>query len=154
MMKKILITPLILIGIAIVTLIGIVLLIPTGGQPNNTLSSISINNHVIYVELADTKIKQILGLSYRQSLATTTGMLFTFPDKQIRSFWMKDMNFPLDILWLADNQIVGIEKNLFPQGDIPSKNYSSPQPVNYVLEVNAGTADEYDIKPGNMVIYN
>ena len=116
--------------------------------------SISINNKLLYVEIADDLPKQINGLSYRKNLGDNNGMIFIFKDTQVRTFWMKNMLFPLDIIWINDNTIVKIDKNLPPEGSNPFATYSSSVPVNYVLEVNAGFADKYNIKTGNSVKFN
>ncbi len=113
-----------------------------------------INQQKIYLEIASEPAKQIQGLSNRKILKSDHGMLFVYADKKIRTFWMKDMNFPLDIIWINDNKIVGIEKNLPPEGNQPIKTYRSPAAVNYVLEVNAGLTDRYQIRNGNLVKFN
>lgn len=113
-----------------------------------------INNKIIQIEIADEQPEQIQGLSDRESLDKNSGMLFIFNDKQIRSFWMKNMHFPLDIIWIQDNKIVNISKNLPPEGEMPENHYSSKYPVNYVLEVNAGLVDEYEIKIGDIVEFH
>jgi uncharacterized protein len=100
------------------------------------------------VEIAATPEERAKGLSGRQSLKEDSGMLFNFPDYQARDFWMKDMGFPLDIIWISGGKIVGIEKNVQPEGDTPQKRYYSPGPVNQVLEVNAGWCDKNGIIVG------
>lgn len=88
------------------------------------------------------------GLSNRDSLCEDCGMLFEFPDKGRRTFWMKDMRFDLDIIWLEDFKVVGIEKNI-PygfKGTLPS-----PASVNRVLEINAGKSDECNIEEGSVL---
>ena len=111
-----------------------------------------INNKIINVELAKTSSQHIQGLSNRSSLDAYSGMLFIFADKQIRSFWMKEMEFPLDIIWILDNKIVGIESNVpIPENINNLPSYLSPESVNYVLEINAGFAEKNNIKIGDMV---
>ena len=114
-------------------------------------SYITINNQPVRVEIADEPLERQQGLSNRKKLAENEGMLFIFSDKQIRSFWMKKMNFPLDIIWLDDNRIINISKNLLPEGEQPQNKYSSVLPVNYVLEVNAGFTGQHNIKAGDRV---
>ncbi len=116
-------------------------------------TKVKINNQAIYLEIADQPLKQIEGLSNRKTLAANSGMLFVYPDKNFRSFWMKDMNFSLDIIWINDDKIVGINKNLAPEGNQPTRSYKSPVPVNYVIEVNSGFTDKYNIKIDDYVIY-
>ena len=96
----------------------------------------------------------VRGLSDVKILDKDSGMLFVFPTKEVRTFWMKDMNFPLDIIWITDNKIIGIEKNLQPEGSHPLRSYQSPSAVNYVLEVNAGFCEKEKIKIGDMLRYN
>jgi uncharacterized membrane protein (UPF0127 family) len=130
--------------------------------PSSSIQSphVIINNHVIAVEIADEFNEWQQGLSDRKILAENEGMLFVFPDKQVRCFWMKNMNFALDIIWLDDNlpaqtgKIIKIDKDAQPEGEKPSRRYSSMVPINYVLEVNAGWCDKYNIKVGNEVKFN
>ena len=116
--------------------------------------TVKIGSQTFIVEIADQEAEQRLGLANRPKLANDQGMLFVYPDKKIRSFWMKNMNFGLDIIWLVDETIVQIDKNLEPERDNPQKIYTSRQPVNYVLEINAGLADRYNFQVGQKVIYN
>lgn len=116
--------------------------------------NIKINNSIIKVLVADDMQEQIQGLSDRPKLEKDEGMLFVFDNKQERSFWMKRMSFPLDIIWIEDDKIVNIHKNLQPEGENPQKHYASQLKVNYVLEVNAGFIDEQKIKIGDTVQYN
>ncbi|MCK5061180.1 DUF192 domain-containing protein [Candidatus Parcubacteria bacterium] len=113
--------------------------------------SIKINNTVIAVELAVDPAEQWQGLSDRKNLGPNNGMLFVFPDYQKRTFVMRRMHFPLDIIWIKDDKIVGIAKNLPSENENPDKLYSSPLPINYVLEVNGGFCDVFNIKVGDTV---
>lgn len=125
-------------------------------DPAKTMSGpyIKINNTVISVEIADEAEERWQGLSGRKSIDKDSGMLFIFPQKQVQNFWMKDMNFPLDIIWIADNKVVKIDENLPPAGPEPDITYSSVHPVNYVLEVNAGFAAERGIRVGDEAEYH
>lgn len=105
-----------------------------------------INNEKINIEIADTPESRYQGLSGRKELCDNCGMLFIFPDKQIRTFVMRDMNFPLDMIWINDNKVVKINKNTIPESSNPVMRYSSDVPVNYVLEVNGGFCDKNEIK--------
>jgi len=111
--------------------------------------TVEINGLRIPLELADTVNKQIQGLSGREQLSG--GMLFVFPDKRIRNFWMKNMHFPLDIIWIDGDRIANISQNLLPEGEHPAKTYSSISEVNYVLEVEAGFCEKNNIKIGDSV---
>jgi len=114
-------------------------------------STVVINKQAFAVEVATDFTHWRQGLSDRSSLKKETGMLFVFPDKQVRRFWMKNMHFPLDIIWIKDHQVVHISRNLPPEGEKPKKIYSSLVPVNYVLEINAGEGAK--IKVGDRVSY-
>ena len=85
-------------------------------------------------------------------------MLFIFDQKYQPSFWMFDMNFPLDIIWISDDVIVDIDRNV----PIPKPNtldyqlplYTPEKPINYVLEVNAGFCEKNSIEVGDSVEFN
>ena len=111
--------------------------------------AVEINDIIIPVELADTLEKHIQGLSDKEELID--GMLFLFDERQIRSFWMKNMHFPIDIIWISHRRVVNISKNLQPEGENPKKTYSSIYPVYYVLEVNAGFCEQNNISIGDRV---
>jgi hypothetical protein len=120
----------------------------------NNSQSVSINKKVIKVELASGAVSQYRGLSRRESLCADCGMLFIFPDKQIRTFVMRNMNFPLDIIFIADGKIINIEKNLEPEGNSPAKIYQSATPANGVLELNGGYCEKYNIIVGDIITFN
>lgn len=121
---------------------------------------VTINNKKIKIEIADTPELQYQGLSNKKELCDNCGMLFVFSDKQVRTFVMRNMNFPLDIIWIDDNlsaqagKIVKINKNAIPESSNPVMRYSSDLPVNYVLEVNAGFCDGNEIKVGDSVEFD
>lgn len=114
---------------------------------------LTINNIKIDLSIADTPLKQTQGLSYQKNLEKNVGMLFIFPDKRVRNFWMKNMNFSLDIIWIDDNKIVKIDTNLLPEGEQPKNSYSSILPIDHVLEVNAGFCKSNKIYVGDTVQY-
>lgn len=93
------------------------------------------------------------GLSGRASLCPACGMLFVFPDKEKRTFVMRQMNFPLDIIFIDDDQIVSIAPNLPPEGEITENYYKSGQVANRVLEVNAGYCAQHGIKVGDQLTF-
>jgi uncharacterized protein len=114
---------------------------------------IKINNNTFQVEIVDTIISQTKGLSGRESLDEGKGMLFVFPKHAMRSFWMINMNFRLDIIWIKDGIIVGIAKDTVPLklNNEKAKIYYSPEPVDMVLEINSGLSDELNIKIGDKI---
>ena len=103
----------------------------------------------IPVEVADTLTKRSLGLGKRVSLKKSWGMLFVFEERKQHRFWMKDMQFPLDIIWLDNHRIVHIIHNAKPANykDEPEL-MTSPVPANFVLEIAAGRALKLQLKEG------
>ena len=106
------------------------------------------------VELAVTPDQRTQGLSGRPFLAPGTGMLFIYEQEGMYAFWMIEMNFPLDIVWIdAGCTVAHITKDAPPQapgqtpGDLPR--YVPPKPILYVLEINAGEAESSGIGVGS-----
>jgi uncharacterized protein len=126
----------------------------TGCQTQlSTITAVTINNQTVTVELADTPTQQVQGLADRASLPAGQGMLFVFPDYQIRSFWMQGMQFPIDIVWISNDRVSGFVTNVPIPTDEPLATYLSDQPVNYVLELHAGWVAEHQIEVGDTVTY-
>ena len=108
------------------------------------------------IELAETPEKRTQGLSGRDSLAPGAGMLFIHDDEKRYTFWMKDMRFPLDMLWIdADCTVAGISARVPPpepgQSDRSLPLFSPETPVLHVLEINAGAAAAAGISTGDAV---
>jgi uncharacterized membrane protein (UPF0127 family) len=101
---------------------------------------------------ATTLSDQEKGLGNRECLGTNQAMLFNFDKPGYYLFWMKDMKFNLDIIWLSpDKSVNHIEKNLSPSSY--PKTFGSDSLSTYVLEVNAGTADRLKIKTGSHLVF-
>lgn len=118
----------------------------------NAKYSAQINNSKISIEVAGTPLQQYLGLSNRESLCSNCGMLFVFPNKTEQIFVMRNMKFSLDIVFIDDDKIINIERNLIPEGESPKREYSSLAPVNRVLELPGGYATQNNIKAGDSLI--
>lgn len=109
--------------------------------------TISINGVRLQVAIADTDALRAQGLSDTSPLKEGEGLLFVFAEDGRYSFWMKDMRYPIDILWLdAEGAVVYIEKNASPESYPTS--FTPHSLARYVLEVRAGFADQYDIQIG------
>lgn len=108
------------------------------------------NGDEILVNVARTKKQQTRGLSGRDSLPENEGLLFVHEKVDYQSYWMKEMLFPIDIIWIKNNQIVGFVENAQPQ-EPPLTIYTSPVPVDKVLEVNAGFVEENAINVGDIL---
>ncbi len=118
-----------------------------------TVKTVKINQTLIKVEIADTKSKRSVGLGGRDGVASGSGMLFIFEKQDKYPFWMKNTKFSLDIIWIKQRYIVDIIKNAEPpkpnQKDETLPIYVSNEPVDMVLEVNAGFVDASNIKVGD-----
>ncbi len=111
---------------------------------------IRVGDQELSVDVADTLQLQIRGLSGRQSLEEQEGMLFVYENPRVLSFWMKDMHFSIDIIWIDGSGVItGIAANVFP--DTFPQTFSSMIPVQYVLEVPAGWAERHGVAPGDQV---
>ena len=103
------------------------------------------------VDVASTNADRAKGLSGREDLAPGHGLLFAFAQEGFYSFWMKDMNFPIDIVWIDSDWVVrDITQNIAPES-FPAS-YRSFVPIQYVLEVNAWGAS--DIEIGDVVSFS
>ena len=106
---------------------------------------------VFSVEMATTEEEKTTGLMYRKQLADGKGMLFDFSPEQQVSMWMKNTYIPLDMIFIrADGRILRIAENTEPMSTkiIPSGGLAKG-----VLEVPAGTAQKYGIRPGDRVAH-
>lgn len=117
---------------------------------SSDIQYVTIGGETIKVELAETTAERAQGLSGRKNLAGDTGLLFIFEKPGHYPFWMKDMNFPIDIIWISRNhQIVFIKKTATPESY--PKNFGGEVESSYVLEVVAGFADKHNLAIGDQV---
>lgn len=87
------------------------------------------------LEIANTSIKRVKGLGERDSLCRDCGMLFVFDAPGQRAFWMKDMRFSIDIIWLLGDEVVFVEHSVSPE----SQEILKPEvSADGVLEINVG----------------
>lgn len=154
-MKKFLIQSvllMILIFIAVAIFVGKVTTFPFLPQQAK-FSVVTVNEAKLKVEIADTQPKRSKGLGGRTSLADGEGMLFIFPKEDKYPFWMKGVSFPLDFMWIKGGQVVDFLENVPPpqpnQKDSELPIYVPKEPVDKVLEVNAGTVSKLKIKIGD-----
>lgn len=162
--KSIVFVALVLLGIGFVWIMSMPHLLsgttPTAGStsaPSSTSSAdtvatrvIRINGRDVTVDIADTPETRQQGLSGRAGLAPDHGMLFVFPADGLHAFWMKDMRFSIDIVWLSvDGTIVTIAYHVSPSS-YPHP-FSPSTPARYVVELPAGFAHTNDLKIGDKV---
>jgi len=106
----------------------------------------------IAIEIADDDYETQTGLMYRTKLETNQGMLFIFPDVQMRSFYMKNTKIPLDIIYInEDLSIVNIQKNAKPMDET---SLPSEAPAKYVLEINGGLSDTWQLDVGDKINFS
>lgn len=111
-------------------------------------SRITLGGKTFKVQVVDTKASLERGLSGRAQLTNEEGMFFVFEKPDNYGFWMKDMLFPIDIIWFDSNfKITYISKSVFPT-TYPEIFYPNT-PSLYVLEIKAGESDLLNLKIGD-----
>ena len=125
-------------------------------KEQNQTALVSVGGVNLTVTLSTTPESQSKGLAIKNSIAQNEGMLFIFKSPQKYSFWMKDMKFPIDILWAdSSGKIVHIEKNLQPcVFFLPCPSYSPNDNSLYVLEVISNFTNKFDINIGDQIYSN
>ena len=130
----------------------------TSREDNPYGATVYIKDYKINAYLAQTPSQFTKGLSVKNSLSPNEGMLFLFSETNIRpSFWMKNMKFAIDIIWISGNTIVQIDKNAQPEPGKPDyqlTRYTPTVPVDMVLEVTAGLSDKKSFEIGDRVDIN
>lgn len=120
-------------------------------EPKAMLIGSRENSKQILVEFAETEQERERGLSDRESISDNFGLLFRFEEPGFYLFWMKDMNFPIDIVWLdSDYKIVDITEELDPK-TYPNT-VTSKEKAQFILELKAGFVKENTIKEGDFLI--
>lgn len=111
---------------------------------------VMLGSTTLSVDIADTDASRTQGLSDTQSLAQDHGLLFEFDEPGTWGFWMKDMMYPLDIIWIdASDTIIYAQTDLSPS--TYPKIYAPQSPAAYVLEVNAGILAKSGAKIGDAI---
>ncbi len=117
-------------------------------QNSSEISHVQIGLAILNVELAITPEQRERGLSGHKPLAINEAMLFVFDTPGKYGFWMKDMLFSIDMIWLsAEGKVVYIEKSVAP--DTFPKSFASESPALYFLETKAGFSSQNNIKIGD-----
>ncbi len=107
--------------------------------------TIKAGSYSLIAERADTDQSRQTGLSGHECIPEKTGMLFVFEKADLHGIWMKDMNFPIDILWIdSTKKIIHIEENVDP--NTYPKVFYPPTPASYVLEVASGEVERAGLK--------
>jgi hypothetical protein len=111
---------------------------------------VTIGVHVIEAEVADTPARKQRGLSGRAALGAAEGMLFPYAEPGNHGFWMPDMRFDIDIVWIRAGRIVDVTANA--SKDRPREVHRPREPADLVLEVPAGTAARRGFAVGDAVL--
>lgn len=154
--KKMMLIVIIAIVVVLFGVLGIWRIVLSHQNPPLHATRVTIGNAVFSAEAASTIIEQARGLSGRAGLGQGEGMIFFFNSPGVQNFWMKDMNFPIDMIWIGGTpaKVLGFAENVTPEPGAPLWNlkiYSSPRGVDTVLEVKAGTVAKEGIKAGDLV---
>lgn len=119
-------------------------------EGKNARRTVEIGGKTINVTLADTPASREQGLSGTKGLASDEGMLFIFPRDGKYSFWMKDMLYAIDIVWISsDGKVVYIVPNASPES-YPAT-FTSKMLARYVLELRANFVKTNNVKIGDIV---
>ncbi len=127
------------------------------GRPTVKKTTVTIRDVAFRADVADTVLTRTRGLSGREGLAPDEGMLFIFGGSGNYGFWMKDMNFPIDVIWIRDHEIAGVTSDIQPQPGasvFSLKVYYPPGEVDKVLELPAGTAAKHGFTAGDKVSFS
>ncbi|MDP2585820.1 MAG: DUF192 domain-containing protein [Candidatus Levybacteria bacterium] len=116
---------------------------------------VTINNQKFNVSVASSQQEQEIGLSETKSLSQNQGMIFLFAKPDYYAFWMKNMKFPIDIIYINGDVITTIKNAVQPPKDnieIPIV-YTPTEPSDKVFEIQAGLSEKYNFKKGDKVQY-
>jgi uncharacterized membrane protein (UPF0127 family) len=123
----------------------------SSSPPATRTAEVRVGDGTVRAELAGDQASRERGLAGRERIAEDRGMLFVYPDRAERSYWMKGMRFPIDIVWIDRNRVTGVERNV-PVSKRGVPLYRSDRPVDRVLEVGAGWAARNAIRAGDPVV--
>lgn len=141
-------------GLAIIVSVSLVI-VQKKSESSNVNSRVEMQEIVLkdkklQVEVMRSSSQKAQGLIGHKPLNEDEGMLFVFDGSFDQpSFWMKNMNFAIDIIWIADSRVVGFDENALP--DNGETLYPAPTRVEYVLEVYSGYVRDNNIKIGDAI---
>lgn len=141
----------------ILVIVMAVMYLPENDTSNSGLINASFGNSTgawALLEVAENDTEREEGLMNRTELGKNEGMLFVFPQEDERTFWMKNTLIPLDIIYLDSEKTVVDVDTAYPEPNTSEENltrYPSERPAKYVVEVNAGFAENNSIRKGSKV---
>jgi len=139
--------------ILILVILSSILVISFFYNKNNEGDSAKVcfeNNLCLEAEIVSTPEEKARGLMYRDGLEEGRGMLFPFDSESRHGFWMKNMRFPIDMIWIsADGKVVHVERSVPPCREDPCTIYRPSEPAKYVFETRANFTAENGVDPGS-----
>lgn len=149
-------------GLSAVGALGIAMLVSTVEYPGNKVVPVAaqqlpvtakaiIGGETIELEVAATAEEQTIGLMFRESLPANRGMLFELPRPKAQVLWTKDVNFPIDVVFLRDGKVEMVLAELPPCSGEPCPVYGVSKTVDQVLELPGGRAAGLGLVPGKEV---
>jgi uncharacterized membrane protein (UPF0127 family) len=150
-------------ALVVLSLLATMLAAACGPEPDPSgLERIEVGGEVWAFEVAADDASRTLGLGGRESLPPGQGMLFVFPERGVRRFWMYDCLMPIDLVFLDDlGTITAVHEMPFepPRAEGETENeyaarlprYSSRFPVRFALEFPAGTIDRLGLEPNTRI---
>ncbi|VAX20346.1 hypothetical protein MNBD_NITROSPINAE02-977 [hydrothermal vent metagenome] len=114
----------------------------------------ALTPQTVSVEVMSSGDQRAKGLMYRDGLEEGTGMFFVYPEEQLLAFWMKNMRFSIDIIFIDKNFVIRkIWRSVPPCVDEPCEIYQSVENVRYTLEVDAGFCEQYGVMEKQRIQY-
>jgi uncharacterized protein len=141
-----------ILGLAVVIFLVILAAVAILGRSRDT--EVAVNDNKFKVEVAKSEKEKQIGLSDTKELADNQGMLFVFDKPDYYSFWMKGMEFPIDIIYINGDKVTTVIPNAPVPTDGDLRVYQPKEKSDKVLEINAGLAKKYNIKEGSTIDIN
>lgn len=128
-----------------------------GYKKSKNPSTVMVGDAVFKVDIADSPFRRMRGLSGLENLPEDRGLLMLFDKKDTPTIWPKTLKFPIDIIWIDGETIVGVERNAIAEDNLALegvKLYIPGQPIDKVLQINAGLSDRLKIGAGRWININ
>jgi len=142
-------------AVLLVAIIALGFTLDVGACRDFREAELEIGDETFSVAIADEQIERTRGLAGCDDVPVKVGMYFPYQQPTEATYWMKGMLIPIDIVWIKDGVVVGVEDHIPPPpSNAPDQEllrYKSPGPVTAVLEIKAGGAGEYGITEGAAV---
>lgn len=124
--------------------------LPRATSDQKNLSRLKIGQAEVGVEVAVTAEQKSQGLADRENLAEREGMMFVFDQPGQYGFWMKGMRFDLDFVWIRQGKVVEVSESVSVEDQ--ARVYQAKEPIDSMIEVNAGWVKKNGVKVGDEVV--